>query len=250
MADKRIAADTARRIRDRFAAHGIRPPAEVQAALDRLDTHDANRPPYPTVQDRLQANLDGDYQRAADLAVQSAAADLAREAWAEARAQLGLQAMAAWTGCGNQLTKRLQKIAGPLIEQLEQAAGLDDVTDLAALIRAGRDADYQLAARLDLIAADLAALFQLRRDVTTDADYGQESHGVHCGVWQDPRLVPALPQRDQGSSRAYYLAGIRGGAGLWFPLPAEAEQQAAKIRADQDRVDAAKPAQVRPIKVA
>ena len=121
------------------------------------------------------------------------------------------------------MTAALAKLAGPLIEKLVDAAGLDTL-NTTALIRAGRTADAEAAARVEIVAGDLDKLYRLRDRITKGAVYGAD--GIDCRRWQNPRKVAGKPVNGALDG---FLAGIKADAGLWFPLPAQAQQQAAPL---------------------
>lgn len=239
---REIAAQGARRLVADLEAHGIQAPADVHDALAHLDTVEALRPPFVDLAELTDAYLSADPEAVATATRAHVDYNAAHTAWKEATIKAGQRVQAAVTANGDDLTRALAKVAAPLIRQLEKAAQID-THDTTALIRAGRSKDAELAARVELIGSDLAALYALRARITKGAGYGRG--GIDCGMWQDPRKAREAGNltADRTAAQAY-LRGIRNGAGLWFPTPGEAESKAAAIvaaersaRAEQEAED-------------
>lgn len=232
---RQIAPDTARKTANELRALGVVIPKEVRDTLDQLDRIDALRPPVPE-----QGDLEAAYMECADAeTITAVAVDLATHAarlnaWTEARIKTGQRALAALTGNGDTITAALAKLAAPLIEKLNDAASLDTL-DTTALIRAGRTADAEAAARVDIVAGDLEHLYRLRDKITRGAEYGVDR--IDCRRWKDPRPVAdALSGRARTAVAAEaFLAGIKAGGELWFPLPAEAQAAAQPIAKEAER---------------
>ncbi len=223
---RQIAPDQARKTADNLRELGITVPADVRAHLDRLDALEADKPTHPDTADLIAAYRDGaSDDEVHEMTMRLLTADHRRNAWNEARIKEGQAAAAAFTGNGDDLTRQLAKQAAPLIEKLENVAQIDTL-DTTVLIRAGRTAEAEEAARAEIVAGDLSALYALRDRITQGASYGVGP--VNCGRWRDPRaLTAALNQRRrQPSTLDGFLIGIRAEAGLWFPTPGEAEAQA------------------------
>lgn len=230
---RQIAPENARKTADQLRALGITIPKDVRTLLDRLDQLDADRPPVLTQTDLEQAYITGaspaEVARiAADLTTHSARSN----AWTEARIKVGQQALAAFTANGDDLTKALAKLAAPLIERMVDAAALDTL-DTTALIRAGRSAEAEVAARVDIVAGDLEHLYRLRDRITKGAEYG--ASGIDCRRWMDPRKARTADalRTPPATATDAFLRGIRADAGLWFPTPGEAQAQAAPLAAEE-----------------
>lgn len=230
-----IAADTARTTAAALISVGVKIPAEAQEQYDRLDRLDAERPVPVTQQDLIAAYLNEEPADAIEQkALRSATHRARNDAWTEAKIKVGQAASAALIANGNDIAAQLQATAEPLVEAL-RAAALIDTLDTTTLIRAGRDQEAALAARVDIHAGELEKLYALRDKVTRGADYGQD-HGHDCRRWTDPRAFIAANELVAPATTATegFLRGIRAGAGLWFPLPAEAVKKAQTIATDRE----------------
>lgn len=231
---KITAPDRAREIAAKLAAYGIAVPAEAQQHLDLLDLLDGSRPPAPESLEVQDAYAEGRVADAERLALDVAAASIRAEAWRNARIKVGLRAINGYTANGEALTTELGKLAKPLIEKLHKAAEVE-THDVAQLIRGGRTKDAELAARVDVYAGDLIALYDLRKRVTEGAPWAER--GFDCSIWEDPRPAAEAIKRmtanlAAGPPAERWMCGIRAGARLWFPTFAEADAAAARVAAE------------------
>lgn len=227
---------TAEQTVTRLLDRGIDLPAEVATAVDALRAHlDRGAPEAADPSELADAYAEARPEKTIDaLAFAQVTATAKAVAYAEATKRLGVRCLHALTANGDNITTQLAKIAAERIGTLEQIAALSTL-DVAALLRSGNNEGADLAAHADYTAGDLADLFGLRRAVTRGAEYG--AHGWDCGTWRDPRLTrqaesdglirPSSPVLDR------YIVGIRVGAGLWFPTPGAAEQQAQVIHKEE-----------------
>lgn len=220
--------DNARKLAADLERVGVKLPTEVTKSLAALDTVEGMRPEPVTREDITAAYLAADAAEADRLALLIGGHDLVRSAWDEARIKAGGRVLATFTANGDNLTRALARKAGPLIDEVVKAAALD-TRDLSALIRDGRTKDAEVAARLDVTAADLAGLYALRSKVTKGAEYG--AGGYDCSMWRDPRpvLMANAGAAAATTAAAAYLRGLRAGGQLWFPTPGESASAASAL---------------------
>lgn len=226
---RRATPDTARDIVRKLDEHGVAIPAEIAAVLAALDVVEGLRPKPPTNLDVVAAFLAGDARTAEDIALKLSLDRRLQDAWTEARIQAGQRLRAAITANGHELAASLARVAAPHIAAVEHAATLDTL-DTVALLREGRSADAEAAARYAHEAAALANLYNLRDRVTEGATYGQ-SHGHDCRTWRDPRIPRTRPQ---DTPAAAFRQGLQAGGLLWFPTPLEADKRAAEIAGQEE----------------
>lgn len=220
---RQLAPDSARKIAADLTRHGVAVPSDAADVLARLDALDAARPAAPEWDDLIDAFVTGAKNTTELSTARIIATDLTN-AHAEARIRVAQRALQAFTANGDALTLDLRKVAEPLIAKVTDAARLDSL-EVADLIRSGRTADADAAAHYEMHAADLAALYALRDRVTRGADY------MGCGLWKDPRPVTAANElhTTPKTPAEAYRRGIRAGGELWFPTPAEAQTEGARI---------------------
>ncbi|MBO0677188.1 hypothetical protein JRC04_06900 [Mycolicibacterium sp. S2-37] len=130
------------------------------------------------------------------------------------------------------------------IARLKNVAALDGAS-LEELVRAGRHDDAQALAEVEVVGAELVALYETRDSYLTPGGLDAARAGqFDCTQFRDPR-VAARHHRDDLGVVGNYLAALRHGAALWFPTSEEAlaaaaplyqewEQQAARV-ADRQR---------------
>ncbi|MGA8045184.1 MAG: hypothetical protein WCA30_02860 [Dermatophilaceae bacterium] len=174
------------------------------------------RPPFVDQAAVTHAYLTADRKRLAaalDDHVRSAAAG---NAWREARTKAAQTVLSTITGNADTITRAPADLAAPLIATVTETARID-THDTGALIRARRIDEAHAAARYDLDAGELSALYALRGKVTRGAVYGRD--GVVCATWRDPRpvedanrgkLLPEIPAET-------FRSGVLAGGVLWFP---------------------------------
>lgn len=239
---REIAHNAARETVARLLDRGITLPVEVSASIDALSTHlDRGAPTAPDSDALADAYANGATDKAIDaMLVQQTTHGSRAAAYAEASRRLGVSVLRNLTANGDDLTHQLAALAADRIATLERIAALPNL-DVAALLRAGDNEGADLAAHADFTAGDLTDLFTLRRAVTQGAEYAVG--GINCGMWRDPRLVTQAEidgkLRPTSTGLDRFVVGLRAGAGLWFPTPGEAEQQA-RVIADEERAKALK----------
>lgn len=231
------AAFSGRRICNALERHNIPLPLEAADAQALLDRIAERRPPTEVSSATItQTYLDEQPDNDIDQAVTTCLiAQMRFEAWARAQTQAGRRLVQTLMSHHETLTKSLAKIAARAITHLEKAAALDH-SDVAALIRNGRDADAKIAASVDIQAGELDALYRLRDELEPPT-----ADNIDCGVWRDPRVYPRQVQVTNTPAERY-LVGLRAGAELWFPTRVEATAAAeainAQIRAEKAREEA------------
>lgn len=219
--------DNARRLIEGLTTVGITLPEEVDDALALLDRIEARKPALVELSALTEAYLAEDDDDALRLvALEHSTSQQRTAAWAEAKVRAGRRLRDAMTSTGDAIIKQLQDLAAAPIKALEGAAALDTL-DTATLVRGRRAKDAELAASVQVHAANLSNLYGLRNKVTKGASYGEPSWGADCSRWRDPRKIDSILAH-AGTAESY-LRGIRAGAGLWFPLPHEAEAAALPI---------------------
>jgi len=210
-----------------FTNRGIALPTEITEALTHLDTIEAARPEQAGPIDLTNAYLDGATPKQIDtLAVAAATSTIRATAWREARIKQALRTLRLFPAYGDELTHALAELAAPLIANLEHAATID--AELGALVRAGRHDDAAIIGRIDIDAEELQCLYSIRGTVTTGAVWMVD--WTDCSQWKDPHKLDTVEYHGTATDR--YRAGIRAGAGLWFPTPDEAVAQAEPIAAE------------------
>ena len=230
--------NTPNRLRDLqkgLQAQGIKIPKDAMEQIELLDHLDANPPAAIDNQDVIAGFRERKPAREIEhMAGQALARAMLTEAWAEARIKTAQQALFCLRSNGDAITKQLQALADPLIEQVTEAA-LIDSHDLRVLLEQGRVDDAKKVTAYPVACQSLANLYALRKAVTVGADYGATSElgqvagwaGASCSVWRDPRLV-----RSTVTSDDVWREGILRGAELWFPAPDESVSQARLVIED------------------
>lgn len=235
---RQTAPDRARKLVEDLAAVGVAIPDEITAALAHLQAVDDLRPPFVDLVGVTDAYLSADRKRIAAALDEHVKSTAAGNAWREARIKAAQTALAAITSNGDTITRALAELAAPLIRTVTDTAQID-THDTGALIRAGRTDEAHAAARYDIDAGELSALYALRGKVTRGAEYGRD--GVVCATWRDPRPVDEanrgkVPPKTPAET---FRRGVLAGGVLWFPTPGEAEDAAAaiaaKVRAETER---------------
>lgn len=216
-----------RRLANEFTTRGITLPTEIRDALHQLDTLESNRPEQVGQVQLIDAYLNEASNEEIDaLAVAAETCQRRTDAHREACIKHALRTENLFTAHGTELTRALATVAAPLIANLTRCAELYE--DLAALVRSGRHDDAALIGQLDLDAAELQALYTVRGYVTTGAVWKVD--WTDCSQWKDPHRLDVIEYR--GTTAERFLAGIRAGAGLWFPTPDESVAQAKPIAAE------------------
>lgn len=221
-----------------LTAVGVTLPTAVTEALAALDAVDTLQPATIDPAAVAAVYATGDKKKAEAAALDLTTHPARRAAWEEGRILAGIAVLHTVQSHGDHIVTALAEQAAPLIDTVTAAASIE-THDLSSLIREGRTADAELAARHELNAADLAHLYALRAKVTKGAEY--DVNGWDCGVWRDPRPVrDALAGRSTAITgpAELYTRGVRAGGQLWFPTPGEAVHAAGVIaRAESARAD-------------
>lgn len=218
--------------RKQLEALGIELPGEVIAAFGEYDRVVAETPAPAGVDDLHDAILAGagadaiNGQLLADIG-----ADKLRLAYTRATITAAARAMGAIFDAHDVIFEQVRDRAGKLIEQIERAAAITE--PLSELVRAGRHDDAQVLVNLEVTAAALEALYDLRNVYLAD------NEGVRVGwhdasVWSDP-TAEAGHRVATDSPGERLVRGVRAGATLWFPSQAEALAAAEQLNAEAER---------------
>ena len=211
--------------RDRNSAHraaheaitdlttlGVTIPGPATTAHAALTAHEA-REPQPTTSVRdLYRDHATDKTIDAALAYNTTYTDR-RNAWTQARADLGIATIRALIDNADELHPQLAALAEPIIENITAAAKLND--GLTALVRDGRTKDAELLASADHHTTQLEHLYILYADYCTPPDIETEIGGYTATRWNNPRTVHG---HTKGTTQwEAFRAGIRAGGQLWYP---------------------------------
>jgi len=227
VSDRNVWNYQARQAIDQFASRGIDFPKPVLDAIAVMDRVAAAKPTKPEHVAIRQAIIAGADQTELDrlLLADATYARLASEC-AQAHTDSAGAVLAAIRQAEPQLFPLLRKQADACIAKLATIAGMGDVR-LEHLVRAGRQSDAALLAERDTIAADLAALYELRdRFLVLGGAKALNINGVRCDVWKDP---DAAANARGKTAAERYVSGLAAGVPLWFPSPAEAVAAASAI---------------------
>lgn len=128
--------------------------------------------------------------------------------------------------------EQLKALAERRIEHVSAVAALGDES-LESLVRAGRQQDAQLLAEVDVAAAELVALWDLRDRYLTDGADTLKVGGWDCSRWRDERPVDHHAGNFAPSLTGHLLGGLRVGAELWYPSAGEAVEAAERVLREQ-----------------
>lgn len=209
-----------------FGSRDIDLPKPVLDAIAVMDRVAAAKPTKPSPTAVREAIVAGAAQDEIDrlLLADSVAAKLAVE-WAQAHTDTAGAVLSAIRRSVDELMPKLREQAEAAIAKLRAIADLGDIR-IEHLVRAGRVDDAKLAADLDMTAAELNALYDLRNRFLTRGA-ALIVNGVSCAVWKDPDAAAA---HARGATPAeQFVAGLRAGVPLWFPAPAEAAAAAQAV---------------------
>lgn len=195
-----------------FTALGITLPRQATTAHAALTAHET-RAPQPTISVRdLYVNNATDKSINEALAYNATHNDR-RNAWTQARADLGIATIRALINNADELHPQLASLAKPIIENITAAAQLND--GLTALVRDGRTKDAELLAHAEHHTTQLEHLYALYADYCTPPDIETEFGGYTATHWSNPRTVHG---HDKGDTQwEAWRAGIRAGGQLWYP---------------------------------
>lgn len=138
-----------------------------------------------------------------------------------------------------ELHTQLAALAAVQISHLEAVADLDGAT-LDALVRDGRHDDAQALVGVDVAAAELVTLWDIR-DTSLWTRDGAQVGQFDCSRWRDPRPVERLNWGASETLADRLIRGLRAGGELWYPTQSEAVKAAEQldVRARQAAASAA-----------
>jgi hypothetical protein len=222
--------------------------AEV-AVLDRINAAPPMRPSTTALREAMLAGASEDEINA--LLLQDLGFARLQVEHNQAKIDAALIVLRAIRNAHDYLYPQLKALADKQIEPPEAVAALDTV-DVMQLVRVGDHRAAQLVAGVDVVAAELDALYSIRDGYLAAGGYEAMRLGpVDASRWRDPEHA------GRGNSVAdRFLDGLRNGNQLWFPTKTEARaaaqpvydklqhqaEQAAKIRRQRNRNAAAFPA--------
>jgi len=221
---------SAKRVVTEFGALGITLPKPVTDAVAVMARIEADKPSTPSPSAIREAIIRGADQTEIErlLLLDLGATRLSSE-WTQARTDSAGAVLAAVRAAEPTLLPALRKLADEAIGKLRRIADLGGVK-LADLIRAGRESEAKLLADVDLIAAGLSNLYQLRDEfLIGGGGRALIVNGVSCATWRDPGAANAHARGKTVAEQ--YIAGLAAGVPLWFPSPAEAIEAATAIAA-------------------
>jgi hypothetical protein len=221
----------AHRICEALTRQGVGLPSATTLALSTLDHIEARKP--ATEADR-QPLIDAYLAKAKASEINTAATEfeittVRFQCWSQARNQAGRRVLAALRDNHEDIVTALAERAAPLIADIEHAANVETTMSLDKLVRDGRDDDAKVVARLEIVAAELDSIYQLRHDVTP-REGRYSTAAFDCGVWRDPRAAQEVKAKGTAD---YYTAGIRAGGRLWMPTWRQALAAAEEIANEQ-----------------
>lgn len=230
-ADRNTYVYNAKRAIEEFGARNITLPKTVVDAVAVMDRVAAAKPVQPEHTAIRRAILDGAVQADIDkLLLADIGYSRMHSEWQQAHVDSAGAVLAAIRAAEPTLHPALRKQAEICIDKLAQVAKLGGVK-LEHLIRAGRQSDAKLLADVDITAAELNALYELRNTfLVPGGGKALTVNGVNCAVWRDPDAAAA---HARGKTMAdQFIAGLAAGVALWFPSADEAITTAQTI-ADQ-----------------
>lgn len=193
---------------------GLTIPAPIAVALAALIKHQ-DRQPQPVDHGHVRKlYADGAPDKTITEALAYAVAyNDRRNAWTQARADLGVAVHRAILNHADDIHPQLADLADRHIDHLTRAAHLDE--PLVGLVRDGRTDDAQLLATADVAATHLAKLYDINIGHLTPPGTELTVGHYTATQWQDPETVRG---KDKGETLwAAWRAGIRAGGQLWYP---------------------------------
>lgn len=152
------AAVRGKRAASQLADLGIKPPAKVQAALDRLKALEDRAPVTPNPNVLIDATAAGDQAAIDAAALTEATFEHRRNAHSQAVLRAGVAVSAALLDCRTEIARKLTAVGREHVEKAAAAAELAHTT-VAALVQRG---DFDRAAVLAAGPAHEAALAKLQ----------------------------------------------------------------------------------------
>lgn len=219
----------ARRIIAELTDRGITLPKPVAAAvaeLDRVEAEQIGEPEHHAVRDAILAGASRAELNV--LLLDQLGAQHLRGSYEQAKVVAAGNVLQAVLVARDELHPQLAELAGAAIATLEKVATIPADTSLDALVRSGRHEQARAYADRELVAAELAKLYEIRDHwLTPGGPDGGRVEPVDATQWADPRVVT---NRLHGTTVAeVYVAGLRAGGTLWFPTAEEAVEAASPI---------------------
>lgn len=218
--------------------------ASAVAVLDRVEAGTPRQPDTAAIRSAIVRGADSDEINGLLLA--ELAFSRLRSEYATAAQIAAQKVLAAILDERGNLHAALQVLAEDAIIRLEAVAALNGAS-LEELVRAGRHDDAQALVEVEVVGAELVALYETRDLYLTPGgvDAARAGH-FDCTQFRDPRVAARYSRPDVGVV-GNYLAVLRQGAELWFPTDEEAlaaaaplyrewEQEAARAAARQRQV--------------
>ncbi len=214
-----------RGLRPQLADRGVVLNADAVDALALYDRLDQNPPAAP---DDLRTAILAETppKRLNEMLLANLAATIHRSAWDQARTDAAVLVLRA-IGADAEVFEQLKALAEKQIEHLNRVDELDGAR-LEDLVRDGRHEDAQLVASVDVAAAELNALWDLRGTLFYDRS-GWVVGYTDASSWYDPQVAATAPMRYDADMSTRLLGGLRVGARLWFPTQGEAIERAEQI---------------------
>ncbi len=214
---------------------GIELPAAVTTAVAVLDRIEADTPreaATTAMRDAIVAGADSD--EIARLLLADLGTSRLRVEYAQARIIAATRVLSAILAASGELHAALSVLADHAIGKLEKVAQLDG-TSLEQLVREGRHDDAQALAEVEVVGAELAALYETRDSYLTRGGLAAARAGqFDCTQYRDPRIA-AQHHRGELNVTGRWLHAMREGAELWYPTADEALAAAAPLYAAWER---------------
>ncbi|MGE3842415.1 MAG: hypothetical protein AB7I50_12590 [Vicinamibacterales bacterium] len=231
----------ARNAVNQLTARGIELPDSVAAAVAVLDRVQAAAPAPPKTTAVREAILAGADDSEIDRLL---LADLAhtrlRSEHTQAVVIAAERVLAAVMAERDNLHAALKVLAEHAIEQLDRVASFDGAS-LEELVRAGRHDDAKALAEVEVVGAELKALYEIRDTyLTPGGPEARQAGHFDCSEFVDCRVGYRHHSIDR-SVAGNYVYALRQGAELHYPTAEEALAAAAPIYAAWER-DAARKA--------
>jgi hypothetical protein len=232
---------TVRTVLKQFDDREIELPETVTAAVAELQRIQAEHPAEPEHAALHDAVLAGADRAELDrLLLIELGAQRLRVAYTQATLTAADRVLGAIMRARDEIHPQLRALADDAIAKLTAVAKLGDAT-LDALVREGRHDDAQAVAAVDITAAELNELYNLRDQHIVPGGAQALSVGhVNASRWRDP--IAAAHYSGGATLAEQFLTGLKGGVELWFPTPEEAVEVAqpiyARLQAEAEEVAA------------
>lgn len=217
-----------------FGKLNVELPKAVHDAHDALIALEARQPQQPDPNTVRALYAAGATDKAIDAALADAANHQARRnAWIQARADLGITVNQQILNHANDIHTKLAEIAAPIIEDITTAAHINE--PLNALVSAGRHDDATLIANADINTEQLAHLYTLRDRYLTPPGASTTAGHYDGSVWSNPSVTHGKTRGE--TTTAIWRAGIRVGGNLWYPRHDQALNAATKAWSEYKRLN-------------